>query len=46
VRLCKYLLLLGVQDLLERNAEFLAYGLELGQVFLVLVLVLDFVLDA
>lgn len=34
--------LLGIHDLLERDAELLAYGLKLGQIFLVLALVLRF----
>lgn len=38
--------LLGVQVLLELDAELLAQGLELGQVLLVLLLVLDLGLDA
>lgn len=39
-------LLLGEKVLLQRDAEFLAQGLELGQVLLVLLLVLDLGLDA
>lgn len=39
-------LLLGVQVLLEQDAELLAQRLELGQVLLVLLLVLDLGLDA
>lgn len=39
-------LLLGVQVLLEQDAELLAQGLELSEVLLVLLLVLDLGLDA
>jgi hypothetical protein len=39
------LLLIGVQSLLEGNAEFLTYGLELLEVLCVLTFVLDLELD-
>ena len=40
-----HLLLIGVQGLLEGNAELLTYGLELLKVLCVLTLVLDLELD-
>jgi hypothetical protein len=42
---CYSLLLIGVHGLLEGNAELLTNGLELLEVFLVLVLVLNLELD-
>jgi hypothetical protein len=41
-----YLFLLGIQHLLEWDAELLAYWLQFGQVLLVLALVLCLVFDA